>query len=284
MKDMRRSKQQPGFTLIEVLIVVSVIAVLVTIVVPAFGRARDRVRVLGCLSNQRQITVGMTAYAHESVSQSFHADLGRGSTDDLSYLYRGGYLEAYGIAVCPSTENVVEIAVGDHFDPTTEKFVHGMDYRDLIVPAAHAHDDAGGHSYELFHVTTPGQFPNGVSMEKAQDITLSLVETVMDPTETFICIDSDHDPVNGGINIDGLFGYNNLPDAETNNHGDRGGNVAFLDGSARFIPLSRWLPTMVYSTHVGAMNLKRAQEIEPGYRVEPRTDGVERGKRYYFVN
>jgi prepilin-type N-terminal cleavage/methylation domain-containing protein/prepilin-type processing-associated H-X9-DG protein len=278
------SRRRSGFTLIELLVSISVIVVLLAILIPALGRARNRVRILGCLSNQRQITVAMTAYAQSNPRQFYHADAGLGGTDDLSYLYRLAYLEAYILAVCPDTSNVVDVPIGNHYDLATQQFVYGEDYHDLLVPAAHAHDESGGHSYELFHVASPGQFPNGVALNEPVDMNLTLVGTVLDPTETFICLDSDNDPVNGGLNIDGLFGFNNLPDAETNNHRDQGGNVGFLDGSARFIPRSEWVRTMITSTHVGAMNLQRAQEIDPGYRRSPRSDGGLEGLRHWFVD
>lgn len=284
MRLLPRGAKRRGFTLVEILVSVSVIGVILAITLPAMGRARDRVRVLGCLTNERQITMAMTTFAQGAPRQLYHPDYGEGATDDLSYLYLGGYLGNYDVARCPSTENIIDIRVGRYYDPKTQKFVDGTDYSDLISPASHAHDDAGGHSYELFHIATPGQFPNGLTLDDETDITLSLVGTLFDPTETFICLDNDDDPLNGGINIDGLFGYNNLPDAQTNNHGDRGCNVGFLDGHAEFIPMGNWVRTITKSTHVGAINYARARVLDPGYREGPRTDGVAKGERYYFVN
>lgn len=284
MGAMMRAPNVSGFTLIELLVAISVIAVLVTLLVPALGRARDRVRVLGCLTNQRQITAAMTSYAQGAIGGHYHPDLGEGGTDDLSYLYLGGFLGSYDVARCPGTSNVIEVKSGRFYDPKTERFIEGTDYTDLIVPASHAHDESGGHSYELFHTSSPGQFPNGLTLDEAADITLSLVGTQFNPSETFIAIDNDDDPLNGGINVDGLFGYNNLPDRATNNHADRGGNVGFLDGSARFIGIEEWMEVMVASTHIGAVNYARAREINPSYRESARTDGVTEGKRHYFVN
>lgn len=55
--------RRAGFSLIELLVVVAVIAVLIGVLLPALGRARDVARIAGCLSNQRQIGAGIHAYA-----------------------------------------------------------------------------------------------------------------------------------------------------------------------------------------------------------------------------
>ena len=52
-----------AFTLIELLVVISVIALLVGILLPVLGKARDTGKDVACLSNLRQLTIGMTAYA-----------------------------------------------------------------------------------------------------------------------------------------------------------------------------------------------------------------------------
>jgi prepilin-type N-terminal cleavage/methylation domain-containing protein len=54
-----------GFTLVELLIVIGIIALLVSILLPAANRAREMSRRTVCLSNIRQLTAAWLMYAGE---------------------------------------------------------------------------------------------------------------------------------------------------------------------------------------------------------------------------
>jgi prepilin-type N-terminal cleavage/methylation domain-containing protein/prepilin-type processing-associated H-X9-DG protein len=51
-----------GFTLIELLVVIAIIAILAAILFPVFARAREKARQTSCLSNVKQVMLGVTMY------------------------------------------------------------------------------------------------------------------------------------------------------------------------------------------------------------------------------
>jgi prepilin-type N-terminal cleavage/methylation domain-containing protein/prepilin-type processing-associated H-X9-DG protein len=54
-----------GFTLIELLVVIAIIAILAAILFPVFAQARDKARSSACLSNAKQLALGVTMYAQD---------------------------------------------------------------------------------------------------------------------------------------------------------------------------------------------------------------------------
>jgi len=63
---MSSSLRKQGFTLIELLVVVAIIAVLVAMLLPAIQSAREKAREVVCLSNQRQIVLGVFMYLDDN--------------------------------------------------------------------------------------------------------------------------------------------------------------------------------------------------------------------------
>ena len=53
-----------SFTLIELLVVVAIIAVLIAVLLPSLGEARQTVKMTSCLSNSRQVGMAVMQYAN----------------------------------------------------------------------------------------------------------------------------------------------------------------------------------------------------------------------------
>ena len=63
MKKQKTLVRPTGFTLVELLVVISIIALLMAILLPALNKAREQGKRIVCLSNLKQLTLAWMNYA-----------------------------------------------------------------------------------------------------------------------------------------------------------------------------------------------------------------------------
>ncbi len=104
-------RKSGGFTLIELLVVIAIIAILAAILFPVFAQAREAARKTSCLSNTKQMGVGIMMYTQdydETYSPGYYyGDPTQTSNLDASGIYQwSGLIQPYvkneQIFVCPS--------------------------------------------------------------------------------------------------------------------------------------------------------------------------------------
>lgn len=65
MQKKRLAGRRSGFTLIELLVVIAIISILAAILFPVFGRARATARKAACMSNMKQLGLGLMQYTQD---------------------------------------------------------------------------------------------------------------------------------------------------------------------------------------------------------------------------
>jgi prepilin-type N-terminal cleavage/methylation domain-containing protein/prepilin-type processing-associated H-X9-DG protein len=76
----QRAERNRAFTLIELLVVIAIIAILASILFPVFGRARENARRSSCMSNMKQIGLGIIQYSQDYDEKAPRTWNGEGTT------------------------------------------------------------------------------------------------------------------------------------------------------------------------------------------------------------
>ena len=66
MSNQNVSRHRMGFTLVELLVVIGIIALLISILLPSLNKAREAANSVACLSNLRQIGLSVQLYANQN--------------------------------------------------------------------------------------------------------------------------------------------------------------------------------------------------------------------------
>lgn len=184
---MRQLTRRQGFTLIELLVVIAVIALLLSIVLPALKKAKERTRELVCTSNLRQVGLSILLYLDQNENKTYEYDNSQwdegngffwtdGAGNDLapddedSYwgVAYGDYAQNLAVFGCPSFQRVSELIYP--VDPElirhaafglNNNFV-GLNTRDIrsparfIVASDHVEPRVEQGSKDMFHNDGPG--------------------------------------------------------------------------------------------------------------------------------
>ena len=126
-------KRPSGFTLVELLVVVGIIAILAALILPALSRARESARRATCVNNLRQLGLSFQMYAaesngllpprHVSYHRTYTPGKGCWSSFDGAFLYPS-YLSDLMLIRCPS----------DSGDPLADGYVDNESFQRGVDP------------------------------------------------------------------------------------------------------------------------------------------------------
>jgi len=102
---LRMPSSRRAFTLIEMLVVAALIVLVISVVVPAVGRARDQANVVACRANLRSLVLACLVYASENDSVlPTEATLDNPHTGLIRLLGKSDCTESMEIYYCPSEQ------------------------------------------------------------------------------------------------------------------------------------------------------------------------------------
>ena len=119
---MRSAKTlRSGFTLIELLVVIAIIAILAAILFPVFAKAREKARQASCLSNEKQIGLGVMQYVQDYDELMPSGRMSMNNRDNIGGNWQvllQPYIKSYQVFACPSnTRNKVAMYDGEDSNP-----------------------------------------------------------------------------------------------------------------------------------------------------------------------
>jgi prepilin-type N-terminal cleavage/methylation domain-containing protein/prepilin-type processing-associated H-X9-DG protein len=120
-----------AFTLIELLVVIAIIAILAAILFPVFAQAREKARAITCISNLKQMGLGMIMYNQDYDERMVLWQQGSGNVSWDSQGYALSYdrlLQPYiknnFVSGCPSDLSVgTPLSAGSPYPPVTARAV-----------------------------------------------------------------------------------------------------------------------------------------------------------------
>ena len=172
-----------AFSLVELLIVIGLLGVLIALMIPALGKARESARRAMCASNLRQLHMASLAYAtdnrgyfppahYDFVMKNLHRWHGTRATVSQPFDFAGSplkkYLQVVGIRQCPSFE-----APRDGF----EQSAGGYGYNDRFIGSSI--DEAVGPISIAKKEANFGNVPAKISMISHPGQTIMFADSAM---------------------------------------------------------------------------------------------------------
>jgi prepilin-type N-terminal cleavage/methylation domain-containing protein/prepilin-type processing-associated H-X9-DG protein len=214
-----------GFTLVELLVVIGIIALLISILLPVLNKARAAAQKAKCMSNQKQIAYAWRMYVEEHKGWIPNSDTHVPGSGQYAWPITPGDGTFDGIVVDGSEPSAIK--AGSFY-----KLKYLTDIKVWKCPSENIYNYC--RNYGINSHLNGERFSNRQPARKISEIKF--------PSNTFVSIDEE-DLRQDGYNIGsfGVYQYsnNNWIDAPGNWH-DGGACLSFVDGHAEYHKWVDW--------------------------------------------
>src|SRR6266567_8208648 len=111
-----------GFTLVELMVVIAIIAILMALMMPAISRAKGKANAISCVNNMRQMTLAAIMYASDH-DEEFPAR--RTPTNAWPHKLKPYYVN-WKIIACPSDRLGIVGLLTDDSNPKRSYLINGF--------------------------------------------------------------------------------------------------------------------------------------------------------------